>query len=159
MSRKGNICIIILPILMLIFIVIIATLIITYIQISTQLYDVKLSLDNIVMSSLSNDDLDNISYRDYNINENVLKNNIESLLEKNYLKKESKKTGITKIWCDDVRVLNINNQILKHGKYTYEVPVICVNIKLKFSPIISLLGKDKEVTIHSDIKLSLLEFN
>lgn len=159
MNKSGNICIIILPTMMLMFTVIIITAIVTYIQISTQLYDIKLSIDNMVMSCLTNEDFENISYRDYKINENLLKENIEYLLEKNYVKEGNKKTGVVQIWCEDVKVLNTNLQNINHGKVHYDTPIICTNIKLKFSPIISLIGKEKIVTLHTDVKLSLLEFS
>lgn len=159
MNRSGNICIVILPTMMLLFTVIIITAIVTYIQISIQLYDIKLSVNNIVMSCLTNDDLENISYRDYSINENILKENIERLLEKNYVKEGNKKTGVVQIWCEDVKVLNTNLHNITHGKVNYKTPIICTNIKLKFSPIISFIGKEIVVTLHTDVKLSLLEFS
>ena len=149
----------ILPVALLVMLVIVITIIVTCFQISVQIYDVKMSIFNIVMAVISSDDIENISYRDYSINENIMKKNIEEMLNRNYIKNTNKKSGIVKISCDEVKILNKNSRDIVHKGIISITPIVCVNTRIEFCPIISLLGKNKEVIIHSDVKLSLLEFN
>lgn len=158
-SKKGSICMLILPVALLVMLVVIITVVVTYFQISTQIYDVKMSIFNIVMAVTTSNDFENISYRDYSINENIMKKNIEEMLNKNYIKNTNKKSGIVKISCDEVRILNKVSQIVTHKGIVSKTPIVCVNTRIEFCPIISLLGRNKEVMVHSDVKLSLLEFD
>lgn len=158
-SKKGSICMLILPVALLVMLVVIITVVVTYFQISTQIYDVKMSIFNIVMAVTTSNDFENISYRDYSINKNIMKKNIEEMLNKNYIKNTNKKSGIVKISCDEVRILNKVSQIVTHKGIVSKTPIVCVNTRIEFCPIISLLGRNKEVMVHSDVKLSLLEFN
>ena len=72
---------------------------------------------------------------------------------------EEKSKGIVDIECYEVEVISENIQVINHTKNNYNVPVICVKYKIKFNPLISLLGRELEIKMHDDIKLSLLEFN
>ena len=158
-SKKGSICMLILPVALLVMLVIVITIIVTYFQISTQIYDVKMNVFNIVIAVTTSNDFENISYRDYSINENIMKKNIEEMLNKNYIKDTNKKRGVVKISCDEVKILNKASQIITHKGIVSKTPIVCVNTRIEFCPIISLLGRNKEVMVHSDVKLSLLEFD
>lgn len=156
--KKGNITTILLPIMFMILIAIIIATVFVYIQISIYLYDVKLNTFYIVQSSISKEDYENMAYREYKLNEPVLKKQINMLFEKNYLVNKNKKKGIVNIECSEVKVIDKSVDVLRHTKGKYKVPIICVKYKVTFNPLISLLGKEIEVKMHADIKLSLLEF-
>ena len=140
------------------FISIIIATIFVYFQISIFLYDAKLNTFYIVQSSLTKEDHNNTVYRDYTLNTKTLKDNINNLYEKNYLANKNKTKGIVHIECHDLNVISKKSLILNHTNNKYNVPVICVKYKIKFNPLISLLGDEIEIKMHDDIKLSLLEF-
>ena len=157
-AKRGNITSILLPIMFMIFISIIISIIFVYFQISISLYDVKLNTFYIVQSSISKEDYDDLVYGDYTLNIKILKDNINTLYEKNYLTNKSKTKGIIDIECYEVSVISKNLLVLNHTNNKYNVPVICVKYKIKFNPLITLLGREIEIKMHNDIKLSLLEF-
>lgn len=156
--KQGNITTILLPIMFMILIAIIISAIFVYIQISIYLYDVKLNTFYIVQSSISKEDYEKMAYREYKINDIVLKEQINMLFEKNYLVNKNKKKGIVNIECDEVKAYGKKVDVLEHTNSKYKVPIICIKYKVTFNPLISLLGKDIEIKLHDDIKLSLLEF-
>ena len=156
--RKGNITTMLLPIIFMILIAIIIAFIFVYVQVCIYLYDIKLKTFYIVKSSISKADYQNIVYRDYSLNENELKNNINHLFKENYEDK-NKKIGIVNVECTQVTVVKSNIEVAKHTKNRYKVPVICVKYEVVFTPLISILGKELRTNMHDDIKLSLLEFN
>lgn len=157
-TKRGNITVILLPIMFMIFISIIIATIFVYFQIAISLYDVKLNTFYIVQSSITDKDYGDMAYGDYTVNIKTLKNNINNLYKKNYLVTESKTKGIVDIECYKIEVISKKLLVLNHTKSRYDVPVICVKYKIKFNPLISLLGKEIEIKIHDDIKISLLEF-
>lgn len=157
-SKRGNITAILLPIMFMIFISIIIATIFVYFQISISLYDLKLNTFYIVQSSISEKDYNDMAYGDYTLNLKTLKNNINNLYKRNYLQNENKAKGIVDIECYKVEVIYKNLLVLNHTKNKYNVPIICINYKIKFNPLISLLGREIEIKMHDDIKLSLLEF-
>lgn len=143
----------------MIIISVIVALVFVYIQISIYLYDVKLNMFYIVQSSISKEDYQNIVFRDYTLNEDVLKENINRLFQKNYLEPKRSNKGIVNVECYEVKVINTKSEVIKHTKNKYDVPVICIRLKVIFNPLISVLGNEIEIKIHDDIKLSLLEFS
>lgn len=157
-KKRGNITAILLPIMFMIFISIIIATIFVYFQISISLHDIKLNTFYILQTSISKEDYDNMAYADYTINTKTLKNNINDLYNKNYLVNEKKTKGVIDINCYQVKVISKRTQVMSHTKGRYKVPVICIKYKVKFNPLISLLGSDIEIKMHDDIKLSLLEF-
>lgn len=157
-SKRGNITSVLLPIMFIIFISIIIATIFVYFQISIFLYDVKLNTFYIVQSSISEKDYENMAYRDYTINTKKLKTNINNLYKKNYLTNEEKTKGIIGIECYEVNIISKELLVLSHTKNKYRAPIICIKYKIKFNPLISLLGSEIEINMHDDIKLSLLEF-
>lgn len=156
--KHGNFTTILLPIMFMILIAIIIATIFVYIQISIYIYDVKLNTFYIVQSSISKEDYENMAYREYKLNEIALKEQINILFKKNYLINKDKKKGVVNIECDEVKVYDKNIDVVSHTNGKYKVPIICVKYKVTFNPLISLLGKDVEIKMHDDIKLSLLEF-
>ena len=157
-AKRGNITAILLPIMFMIFISIIIAIVFVYFQISISLYDIKLNTFYIVQSSISKADYNNIAYRDYSLNIKTLKNNINNLYKQNYLFNEDKTKGIVDVECYKLEVISKKLLVLNHTKNQYSVPVICVKYKIKFNPLISILGTRIEIKMHDDIKLSLLEF-
>jgi len=157
-SKKGNITTILLPIMFMIFTSIIIATIFVYIQISIYLYDVKLNTFYIVQSSISKKNYENIAYREFILDKKTLKNNINTLFELNYLNNKKKSKGIVDIECYEVNSITNRFQVQIHTKNKYNVPVICIKYKIKFRPLISILGNEIEIKMHDDIKLSLLEF-
>ncbi len=156
--RKGNITTMLFPIVFMILIAIIIAFIFVYVQICIYLYDIKLNTFYIVKSSISKSDYDNIAYRDYSLDENKLKNNINQLFKENYANL-NKKTGIVNVESTQVTVIKNNIEVSKHTKNIYKVPVICVKYEVTFTPLISILGKEVKINMHDDVKLTLLEFN
>lgn len=149
---------ILLPIMFMIFMSIVIATIFLYFQIAISVYDVKLNTFNIVQSSISEQDYNDLAYRDYTVNIKTLKNNINNLYKENYLLDKDKTKGIVDIECYQLEVISKKIQVLSHTKSKYEVPVICIKYKVRFNPLISLLGSNIEIKMHDDIKLSLLEF-
>lgn len=142
----------------MIFISIIIATIFSYIQISICLYDVKLNTFHIVQSSISKKDYEEMAYRDYTLDKKTLKNNVNTLFKQNYLNNKENTKGIVDIECYEVSSYSNKLQVQIHTKNKYNVPVICIKYKVKFSPLISVLGDEIEIKMHDDIKLSLLEF-
>lgn len=157
-AKRGNVTTILLPLMFMIFISLIIVTIFVYFQISIYLYDVKLNTFYIVQSSITEKDYQDMAYGDYTLNTKTLKGNINNLYKKNYLSSKEKTNGIVDIECYEVKVISQKLQLLSHTKNKYGVPVICVKYKIKFNPLISLLGKEIEIKMHDDIKLSLLDF-
>lgn len=157
-AKKGNITVILLPIMFMILIAIIIAAMFVYFQISISLYDVKLNTFYMVQSSISEEDYANVAYGDYSLNIKTLKNNINNLYKQNYLLSKNKIKGIIDIECYKVEIISKKLPVLSHTKCKYDVPVICVRYKIKFKPLISLLGREIEIKMHDDIKISLLEF-
>lgn len=158
-AKQGNITSILLPIMFMIFISIIIATIFVYFQISIFLYDVKLNTFYIVQSSISDNDYMDLAYGDYTLNIKTLESNINNLYKQNYLESKNKTKGIVDINCYKVEVISKNLLTLFHTKSKYSVPIICVKYKIKFNPLISILGTEIEIKMHDDIKLSLLEFD
>ena len=157
--KRGNATTMLLPIIFMILIAIIVAFVFVYIQISIYLYDVKLNVFYIVQSSIAKEDYENLVFRDYTLNEDKIKDNINNLFERNYLSVSEKKKGIVDIKCLELKIIKNKSDIIEHTKNKYNVPVICAKYKVVFNPLISILGNEIEVNMHDDIKLSLLEFN
>lgn len=157
-AKRGNVTAILLPIMFMIFISIIIATIFVYFQISISLYDVKLSTFYIVQSSITKEGYSNMAYGDYTIATKTIKSNINNLYSKNYLEGKNKTKGIVDIECYEVSVITTKTLVSNHTNNQYNVPVICVKYKIKFNPLISLLGNEIEIKMHDDIKLSILEF-
>ena len=157
-SKKGNVILMILPIGIMLLIIVLVIIILLYIQISVQIFDMKSNLFYLVQSSINMENFEKIAYRDYSLNTNIIKENLNILLEKNYLSYSNKKVGIVKIRCKDIKVISSKEEVIKHTKKIYNAPVICINVEFKFNPIISFLGREINLNMHDDIKLSLLEF-
>lgn len=157
--KRGNATTMILPIIFMMLIVIIVAFVFIYIQISIYLYDVKLNTFYIVQSSIAKEDYENLVFRDYTLNEDRIKDNINSLFERNYLRVSEKKKGIVDIECIQLKIIKNKSEVIEHTKNKYYVPVICIKYRLVFNPLLSVLGNDIEVDMHDDIKLSLLKFD
>lgn len=158
-NKKGNATTMLLPIIFMILIAMIVAFVFVYIQISIYLYDVKLNTFYIVQSSISKEDYDNLVFRDYTLNEAKLKDSINDLFERNYLNIKNKKKGIVDIECLELGVIKSQSEIIEHTKNKYNIPVLCIKYRIKFNPLLSILGDEIKVDMHDDIKLSLLEFN
>ena len=158
-NKNGNIMLVFLPIAGVLIIIILTSLIFLYIQISVQIYGIKSNIFYLVQSSIINEDFQKMAYRDYSLDTSNILENLNTLLQRNYLKVDNKKVGIVSVKCTNVTVLTEKDDVVKHTKGKYKVPIICVNINIKFTPIMSFLGREIKFNIHDDIKLSLLEFN
>lgn len=155
--KKGNITLMIFPVGIMILVVILLAVVFLYIQIVVQVYEVKSNLFYIVFNSIGQNDIDNLAYRDYSINITKVQQKVDKLLKENYLRKSVRK-GIIDIKCNNIKLIKNKNNVIEHTKNKYRTPIICVYIKITFSPIVSLLGDRVEFLIHDDIKISLLEF-
>ena len=157
-NKRGNVMLIIFPIGVTILIVILIAVIFLYIQIAVQIYDVKSNIFYLVQSSIDKEGFEKMAYRDYMLNSENIKKNLNDLLAQNYLNVDNRRVGIIDIKCNKISIFDAKEKVISHTKNTYNVPIICVNIEIKFTPIISFLGKEIKFNIHDDIKLSLLEF-
>lgn len=156
-TKNGNVTLMIFPIGIMILIVILVSIAFLYIQITVQIYEIKSNLFYIVSSSFTQADIEKLAYRDYSLSLSDLKTNLNDLLKENYLAKNGGK-GIVDIHCKNIKLLRSDIEVLEHTENKYATPIICVNIKVVFTPIISLLGNKIDLSIHDDIKINLLEF-
>ena len=156
-NKRGNVTLMILPIGFLLLIVVITTILILYIQIRIQLYDVKTSLFYIVSSSIGEEDMENLAYKNYCINTEMLTHKVDKLLKENYLKSNTEK-GVQNIKCNNIELIESSEQSIQHTKGLYDVPILCVYVEIRFTPIIGILGDKIDILLHDDIKFNLLEF-
>lgn len=155
--KKGNVTLMLFPIGIMILIAILVAITFLYVQIIVQIYEVKSNLFYIISSSIGQEDMENLAYRDYSLDVNKVQEKVDNLLKENYLRKDVSK-GIIDIQCQNIKLIKSKGEISEHTKNKYTTPVMCVDIKIVFSPIISLIGDKVNFSIHDDIKFSLLEF-
>ncbi len=156
--KRGNITLMLFPIGVMLLIIILISIAFLYIQIIVKIHDIKSNLFYIVSSSVQKDTLENLSYREYLIDSEKIKEKINFLLNKNYLK-ENTNNGIIAIECEEVRLVKNEGDTIKHTNGKYNFPIICVNIRVEFKPVISIIGDRLNIKIHEDIKFNLLEFS
>ena len=147
----------ILPIGIIILVIVLIAVIFLYVQISVQIFDMKSNIFYLAESSIDAADIEKMAYRDYELNMLAIKQNIDMLLEKNYLYNKNT-VGITDIKCTGIKIISSTPEILKHTNKVCDAPVICVTLEVTFNPLISFLGREIKLNIHDDFKLSLLEF-
>ncbi len=158
LKRSGNITLMTLPIGIIILLAILIAIVFMYAQISIQIYEVKSNLFYLAHSSIGQENFESMAYRDYNLNLNYIKDTLDELLKKNYLKYTDNRKGIVDIKCDDVRIIIPKIEVIKHTRNKYNSPILCIKVQILFNPLVSILGREIPIIIHDDIKISLLEF-
>lgn len=156
--KKGNVTLMLFPIGVMLLITILISIAFLYIQVIVRIHDIKTNLFYIVSSSIQEDILGNLAYRDYTFDSEIINEKINILLHKNYLK-EDYSNGLIDIECEGANLIKNKDDIIKHTNGKYTAPIICVNIRVVFRPIISIIGDRINIKIHDDIKFNLLEFS
>lgn len=155
--KRGNVTLMLFPIGIMLLIIILISIAFLYIQIIVKIHDIKANLFYIVSSSIDKDTLESLAYGDYILDSEIVKEKMNLLLSKNYLK-ENSNNDIIAIECAKVNLVKNESDIIKHTNGKYNTPIICVEIRVEFRPIISIIGDKVNIKIHDDIKFNLLEF-
>lgn len=134
-NKKGNIEILFLTLIVFFLIVIFSVLYILYVQINTFVYPIKQDLFYIVQNAYLSLNKDELSYYNYDIDEDVLNDKVAQIINLNYD--------------------NVNLVSLKYNKITRNVDII-VNIKIKPVVLSNKIG-DINLKVKDNIKLKMME--
>ncbi len=133
---KGNIQLILVGIFFIFTLFMMFSLYILNIQVNKIVYPIKQDMFYIVQNSLLSLNVDELSYFNYSIDNMVLKDNIETLIRKNY---------------DNVKVNNIY--------YDESINEIMIRLEVEIYPLIfsKLFKNNLTINISDNIKLKLME--
>lgn len=131
--------------ILVLIIIFFATFLIYY-QVNILVQSIRKDLYYASNSAILSFDIQELSYRNYTVNEEQAKQIIEYILNKNYTEKEG---SITEISITDLDI-----------EYMQDGVVITTQIQVKFKSVINLLGKNEhEFKMNEKVKLSLMNYN
>lgn len=162
-NKKGNIVLAIFPFFAILFIVVMFVIIIIYSQIITGVVSIKSDLFYIVQNSIIKLSKDDLSYGEYILDNNQLKNEIINLIEKSYMldkngNKITRSSGVIKIVVNEVEYYTKEVEVLEHTSGKYKEPIVHIVITVTTKTVLNIGTKDTyETIIHEDIKLSRMK--
>lgn len=136
-NKNGSVEIFILSITIIFMVIILAITFLLYIQINSCIYNVKTDLFYIAQNAILAVDYDELVYSSYEINDEILKEKITTLLHLNYPN------------------YNFNVNEIKYEHLTSSV-LIDMNLQIKPIALRNLIG-DITLKIKDNIKLKLME--
>jgi len=153
--KKGELLVISIIVTAIFLILCLSAVSLQYFQISNMLSDLKYNLFYICQNAvLAYDNELNLDI--YTMDVQVLKNTVYSLLTKNYMQTRK---DIKNIWINELTLLCRAEECINHTLGYYEEPFIHIVVEVEFTPIIKIGDVDKRrVTIHQDVKLSLMKY-
>lgn len=153
--KKGELLVISIIVTAIFLILCLSAVSLQYFQISNMLSDLKYNLFYICQNAvLAYDNELNLDI--YTMDVQVLKNTVYSLLSKNYMQTRK---DIKNIWINELTLLSSAEECINHASGYYEEPFIHIVVEVEFIPIIKIGDVDKRrVTIHQDVKLSLMKY-
>ena len=153
--KKGELLVISIIVTAIFLILCLSAVSLQYFQISNMLSDLKYNLFYICQNAvLAYDNELNLDI--YTMDVQVLKNTVYSLLSKNYMQTRK---DIKNIWINELTLLSSAEECINHTPGYYEEPFIHIVVEVEFIPIIKIGDVDKRrVTIHQDVKLSLMKY-
>lgn len=159
-SIRGNISVIFLSLGVWYIILILFITAMLYTQINIVIYNIKSDLFYIVQNSLNRQIQETLAYSDYVFNKEEIKEHVETILKMNYIdgsnSKKGKTSNIKEIEAKEISLLYPGEVV--NGCNTLGDKIrIHIKIKIVYVPIVTLLGGEKEIYLHDDIKMELLK--
>lgn len=153
--KKGELLVVVVIVTALVLILCLVAVSMQYFQINNMLTDLKYNLFYICQNAI-------LAYGDelnldvYKIDSQTLKSTICDLLVKNYI--ETRK-DISYITVEELQLFVNKDDCINHTKGQYEEPYVHIVVNVGFIPVIKIGDVDKKkVTIHQDVKLSLMKY-
>lgn len=142
MKKRGNIFI---PIGLLVLIVTISAVALVYCQINIIIENVRKDLFYASNSAILLFNLQDLSYKQYTIEESKVKDIIEDILNKNYIRNDG---SITKIQVSDLQIFNDQEKV-----------IIKTRVNITFNSVINIAGRrEHSFNMDEEIRISLLNY-
>lgn len=154
-SKKGEILVVVTIVMAIVLIICLTAVSIQYFQINNMLDDIKYNLFYICQNSI-------LAYSDeleldvYNMDSQLLRKTIHSLLNQNYIKTRK---DINSIEIKELALLSSKTECVNHSNGQYEDPFVHIVIDIEFKSVIKLSDTNiRKISLHQDVKLSLMKY-
>lgn len=135
--KKGNMLIITIFVIIIVFLLILSSCLLIYFQINGQVYKIKQDIFYVVQNSQMSLNKAELSYSNYQIDENILKNRVNEILKLN-------NSNL------DINIINLD--------YNQNTNYVYVKLAIKIKPIINNnFINNINITLNESIKLKIME--
>ena len=152
MNKKGEILVLSIFLLIILTCVILVVLIILSFQINTQIVGIKDSVFYMGQNAILACDLSKLAYDKYVIDYNKLYSMCNELIIKNHLEEKNKVNNIS---IQELKVITSKEECIYHSNGVYDLPILHIVLNINFNTI---LNNEYSVSIHEDVKMSLMEY-
>lgn len=163
LNKNGNIVLSIFPMFVILVIASLFIVIVIYSQIIIGIINIKSDIFYIVQNSIIKLNKDELSYGKYVIDEKALKEQISSLILKNYILDDkgnviNRSAGIMDVKLNEVKYYTEASKIMEHTGKLYDKEIIHVDLTVKTKTVLNIGVKDVyETKIHEDIKMTRMK--
>ena len=159
-NKKGNTVLALFPLFTILFIAVLFIISIIYSQILIGVINIKSDVFYIVQNSIIKLNKEELSYGEYILAEDELKEEISNLILKNYMldgkgNRVNRSAGVLDVVVSEVKYYTKEREIIEHtgGKYNEEFIHIVLTVRTK--TVLNIGIKDTyDTKIHEDIKLT-----
>ena len=159
-KRKGNIALGLFPLFTLLLIFVIFTACVIYSQIIIGVVNIRSDVFYIVQNSIIKINKEELSFGEYIVNEDELREEISNLILKNYMlgsngNRINRTSGVIDVALSEIKYYTKENEILAHTGGKYKEQMIHIVLVVRTKAVLNIGIKDTyDTKIHEDIKLT-----